>query len=63
MAEILGTIKILEDKIIIKKDNIIEVWVKWANENSDKFITYGGLTWRLESDKVSKIKRKIEENN
>lgn len=61
MSEIIGTIKILEDKIIIKKDDLTEVWVKWSDENSDKFITYRGLTWRLESDKKSKIRGKIED--
>jgi hypothetical protein len=61
MNRTLGTIKILDDKIIIKKDGLTEVWVKWSDENSDKFITYGGLTWRLESDKKSKIKGKIED--
>jgi hypothetical protein len=63
MSKTLGTIKILEDRIIIKKDGLVEVWMKWISENSDKFITYNGITWRLESNKSSKIKIKIDENN
>jgi hypothetical protein len=62
MSKTLGTIKILEDRIIIKKDGLVEVWMKWISENSDKFITYNGITWRLESNKSSKIKIKIDEN-
>ena len=44
MAEIVGTIKILDGKIITKKNDVIETWTRWGNGDDKFFITYDGIT-------------------
>ena len=45
----LGTIKILENKLIIEKDDKVEVWVK-TYKISDNYILYKGDYYKLEDD-------------
>ena len=45
----LGTIKILENKLIIEKDDKIEVWVK-TYKISDNYILYKGDYYKLEDN-------------
>lgn len=45
----LGTIKILDNKIIIEKDNKVEVWVK-TYKFSNNNIIYKGDYYKLEGD-------------
>ena len=45
--EIVGTIKILDGKIITKKNDVIETWTRWENGDDKFFITYDGITYKL----------------
>ena len=45
----LGTIKILENKLIIEKDDKVEVWVK-TYKISDNYILYKGDYYKLEDN-------------
>lgn len=45
----LGTIRILEDKIIIEKEDKIEIWIK-TNKISKEYISYNGNYYKLEGD-------------
>ena len=47
MSEIVGTIKILDGKIITKKNDVIETWTRWENGDNKFFITYDGITYKL----------------
>lgn len=46
MSEILGKIKISEDKIITTKENIIETWSRNAGDDT-KFIVYKNIRYKL----------------
>ena len=46
MSEILGTIKITDDKIITKKEKISETWSRWSGDDSI-FIVYDGIRYKL----------------
>jgi hypothetical protein len=46
MSNILGTIKFLEDKIITKKGELVEIWIK-SNFPSNLYIEYKGLIYNL----------------
>ena len=45
----MGTIKILEDKIIRKKNSISEVYVKTFDLDCSSWIVYNGYIFQLES--------------
>lgn len=47
MSEIVGTIKILDGKIITKKNDVVETWSRWGNGDDKFFITYDGITYKL----------------
>ena len=47
MTEIVGTIKILDGKIITKKNDVIETWTRWGNGDDKFFITHDGITYKL----------------
>lgn len=47
MSEILGTIKILDGRIITKKGSVVETWSRWGIGDDTQFIVYDGITYRL----------------
>ena len=47
MSDVVGTIKINEERIITKKDGIEEVWTRWGNGDESRFIVYGGNRYKL----------------
>ena len=57
---IIGTIKILEDKIITTKEGITEVWGRWSGDNNN-FISYQGSTYKLIRSK--EVESKIEKDD
>ena len=62
MTENLGTIKIMEDRIITRKCDITQVWSTGGGDPKN-YIVYNGITYKLlgkESDKAVK-KKKYEE--
>jgi hypothetical protein len=46
MSNVLGTIKFLEDKIITKKGELVEIWIK-SNFSSNIYIEYKGSIYNL----------------
>lgn len=64
MSEILGTIKVLEGRIITKKGSVIETWSRGGGDPNN-YIIYNGLTYRLLNGKGEKneevIKKKYQE--
>jgi len=64
MSEILGTIKVLEGRIITTKNGISEIWSRGGGDPSN-YILYNGLTYRLLNGKEEKVetttKKKYEE--
>ena len=65
MGEKLGTIKIMEGRIITKKSDITQVWSTGGGDPYN-YIVYNGITYKLlgkESDKVVEVvkKKKYEE--
>jgi hypothetical protein len=46
MSEILGTIKITDDRIITKKGELVETWSRWSGDDSI-FIVYDGIRYKL----------------
>jgi hypothetical protein len=66
MTENLGTIKIMEDRIITRKGDITQVWSTGGGDPKN-YIVCNGITYKLlgkESDKAVKKKKyeEIEEN-
>jgi hypothetical protein len=47
MSDIMGTIKITEDRIITKKEGLEEIWTRWGNGDEGKFIVYSGIRYKL----------------
>ena len=64
MSENLGTIKILEGRIITKKNDLTEIWSTGGGDPFN-YIVYNGITYRLLNGKEDKSlvapKRKYEE--
>jgi len=63
MNDSLGTIKIMEGRIITKKDEKTEVWSQGGGDPNN-YIVYNGLTYRLlngNSEKTYLAKKKYEE--
>lgn len=63
MSENLGTIKILEGRIITKKNDLTEIWSRGGGDPNN-YIVYNGLTYRLlngKEDKSETVKKKYEE--
>jgi len=46
---LMGTVKISEEKITIKKSGIVEVYVRTFNLSSNTWVVYNGYTYELES--------------
>jgi len=64
MSEVLGTIKILDGKIITKKEGLVEIWSRWGNGDENSFIVYDGIRYRLmksDGDSLSKVDRYKDE--
>jgi len=68
MSEILGTIRILEGRIITKKNGVEEVWSRGGGDPNN-YIIYNGLTYRQLNGKNQEISepvkkyQEIEEND
>ncbi len=67
MSEIVGTIKILDGRIITKKNDVVETWTRFGNGDDRFFITYEGITYKLlkfqeTEQKVIKDEEDIEED-
>lgn len=62
MGDILGTIKVMEGRIVTKKGDIKEVWSR-SSGDSKQFIIYNGVTYRLLDNKEieNASKKKYEE--
>jgi hypothetical protein len=64
MGENLGTIKIMEGRIITKKSDITQVWSTGGGDPFN-YIVYNGTTYKLlngkESEKEIVVKKKYEE--
>jgi hypothetical protein len=45
----MGTVKISENKITIKKNGVVEVYVRTFNLSSNTWIVYNGYIYELES--------------
>lgn len=62
MSENLGTIKIMEGRIITKKNDITEVWSRGGGDPNN-YIVYNGSTYRLLNNKEQEkeLKKKYEE--
>ena len=48
--KIKGSIKILENKIILRKDGKLETWIKTGQRN-EEWIKYGGFIYELDKIK------------
>jgi len=48
--QIKGSIKILENKIILRKDGRLETWIKTGQRN-EEWIKYGGFIYELDKIK------------
>ena len=62
MSENLGTIKILEGRIITKKNDLTEIWSTGGGDPFN-YIVYNGTIYRLLNGKEEKseVKKKYEE--
>lgn len=45
----MGTVKISENKLILKKDGIIQVYVKTFNLSCNSWLVYNGYIYELEN--------------
>ncbi len=62
MSEIVGKIKITEDRIITTKNNIIETWTRWGNGDEGRFIIYNGDRYKLLKSKETEVVLDEEED-
>lgn len=63
MSDIVGTIKILEGRIITKKSELTEIW-SIGGGDPNNYIIYNGTRYRLLNEKeivVKEVKKKYEE--
>lgn len=56
MSEILGTIRILEGRIITKKNGVEEIWSRGGGD-PNSYIIYNGLTYRQLNGKSEPVKK------
>ena len=47
MSNVVGTIKIGEDRIITTKGNSVDTWTRFGNGDEGKFIVYNGVRYKL----------------
>ena len=60
MSEVLGTIKFLEGRIIIKrKDGSVETWSRAGSDDSN-FISYQGYIYKLLKNNEPEVKEPIK---
>ncbi len=65
MSEVLGTIKILDGKIITKKEGVIETWSRWTGDENS-FIVYDDIRYKLmksDGESLSKIEKYQDEED
>jgi hypothetical protein len=48
----MGTVKISENKLILKKDETIQVYVKTFNLSCNSWIVYNGYIYELENNNI-----------
>jgi hypothetical protein len=63
MSNIVGTIKIGEDRIITSKNNSIDTWTRFGNGDDGKFIIYNGNKYKLLKSKETEVEEIEEEDN
>ena len=61
MSNIVGTIKIGEDRIITSKNNSIDTWTRFGNGDDSRFIIYNGNKYKLLKSKETEVEE-IEED-
>jgi len=60
MSEVLGTIKFLEGRIVIKrKDGSVETWSRAGSDNIN-FISYQGYIYKLLKNNETEVKEPIK---
>jgi hypothetical protein len=52
MSDIKGSIKITEKEIVIKSENVVEVYVKKTNLDCKSWIKYKGEIWQLKEQEL-----------
>jgi hypothetical protein len=62
MSNIVGTIKIGEDRIITSKNNSIDTWTRFGNGDDGKFIIYNGNKYKLLKSKETEVEEIEEED-
>jgi hypothetical protein len=62
MSNIVGTIKIGEDRIITSKNNSIDTWTRFGNGDDNKFIIYNGNKYKLLKSKETEVEEIEEED-
>jgi hypothetical protein len=63
MSNIVGTIKIGEDRIITTKNNSIDTWTRFGNGDDSRFIIYNGNRYKLLKSKETEVEEIEEEDN
>ena len=53
MSNVVGTIKIGEDRIITTKNNSIDTWTRFGNGDDSRFIIYNGNRYKLLKKKIT----------
>jgi hypothetical protein len=62
MSNIVGTIKIGEDRIITSKNNSIDTWTRFGNGDDSRFIIYNGNKYKLLKSKETEVEEIEEED-
>jgi len=62
MSNVVGTIKIGEDRIITSKNNSIDTWTRFGNGDDGKFIIYNGNKYKLLKSKETEVEEIEEED-
>ena len=63
MSNVVGTIKIREDRIITTKNNSIDTWTRFGNDDDSRFIIYNGNRYKLLKSKETEVEEIEEEDN
>lgn len=63
MSNVVGTIKIGEDRIITTKNNSIDTWTRFGNGDDSIFIIYNGNRYKLLKSKETEVEEIEEEDN
>ena len=63
MSNVVGTIKIGEDRIITTKNNSIDTWTRFGNGDDSIFIIYNGNRYKLLKSKETESEEIEEEDN